>query len=111
MVSTAQDIMDRYGIDQDFAASIESLGGRGGGKAGPPPPATHTGKKTRSTNQYVPAAMTLQRLMTTNPEMIDVLYAPALLPNRARLHIAVARIQDLVAFSSGCGPPAGFPKL
>jgi hypothetical protein len=26
MVSTAQDIMDRYGIDQDFAASIESLG-------------------------------------------------------------------------------------
>jgi hypothetical protein len=26
MVSTAQDIMSRYGIDQDFAASIESLG-------------------------------------------------------------------------------------
>jgi hypothetical protein len=26
MVSTAQDIMRRYGIDQDFAASIESLG-------------------------------------------------------------------------------------
>jgi hypothetical protein len=26
MVSTAQDIMDRYGIDQDFASSIESLG-------------------------------------------------------------------------------------
>jgi hypothetical protein len=26
MVSTAQDIMSRYGIDQDFASSIESLG-------------------------------------------------------------------------------------
>ena len=26
MVSTTQDIMDRYGIDQDFATSIESLG-------------------------------------------------------------------------------------
>jgi hypothetical protein len=26
MVSTAQDIMDRYGIDQDFASSIETLG-------------------------------------------------------------------------------------
>jgi hypothetical protein len=26
MVSTAQDIMRRYGIDQDFASSIESLG-------------------------------------------------------------------------------------
>jgi membrane-bound lytic murein transglycosylase MltF len=26
MAGTAQDIMGRYGIDQDFAASIESLG-------------------------------------------------------------------------------------
>ena len=26
MVSTAQDIMRRYGIDQDFAVSIETLG-------------------------------------------------------------------------------------
>ncbi|MHC4763483.1 MAG: hypothetical protein ACYTF2_00085 [Planctomycetota bacterium] len=46
---------------------------------------------------YAPAALTLRRLLTQYPEMIDVRYGPELLPNRVRLHIAVDRLRQLVA--------------
>lgn len=38
---------------------------------------------------YVPAALTLRRLLTTHPEMIDVQYDPSLLPNRVRLKTVI----------------------
>jgi hypothetical protein len=46
---------------------------------------------------YAPAAMTLHRLLTENPEMIDVRYEQSLLPGRVRLGIAVDRLRQLVA--------------
>ncbi len=48
---------------------------------------------------YVSAALTLRRLMTTNPEMIDVRYEPRLLPSRIRLDLAVTRLRELAATS------------
>ena len=46
---------------------------------------------------HVPAALTLRRLLTTNPEMIDVRYERAMLPKRIRLDLAVERLRDLIA--------------
>ena len=45
---------------------------------------------------FAPAALTLKRLMKSNPEMIDVRFKPALLPSRIRLDIAIIRIRDLI---------------
>ena len=46
---------------------------------------------------YAPAALTLRRLLTDHPEMIDVQYGPDVLPSRVRLTIAVDRLRELVA--------------
>ncbi len=45
---------------------------------------------------FVPAALTLQRLLTSNPEMIDVRFERALLPSRIRLDLAITRMRDLI---------------
>ncbi|MHC4767323.1 MAG: tetratricopeptide repeat protein [Planctomycetota bacterium] len=45
---------------------------------------------------YAPAALTLRRLLTQRPEMIDVQYGPDVLPNRVRLNIAVNRLRQLL---------------
>lgn len=45
---------------------------------------------------FAPAALTLQRLMKSNPEMIDVRFERALLPSRIRLDLAITRIRDLI---------------
>jgi hypothetical protein len=45
---------------------------------------------------YAPAALTLRRLLTHHPEMIDVRYAPNILPSRVRLNIAVQKLRQLV---------------
>jgi hypothetical protein len=45
---------------------------------------------------YAPAALTLRRLLTQRPEMIDVRYGPDVLPNRVRLNIAVNRLRELL---------------
>ena len=46
---------------------------------------------------HVPAALTLRRLLTTNPELIDVRYERELLPSRVRLDVAVEQVRDLIA--------------
>jgi hypothetical protein len=48
---------------------------------------------------YAPAALTLRRLLTDRPEMIDVQYGPDVLPGRVRLNIAVDRLRELLAES------------
>jgi len=45
---------------------------------------------------HVPAALTLRRLLTTNPELIDVRYGPELLPSRVRLNRAVEQLRDRI---------------
>ena len=45
----------------------------------------------------VPAALSLRRLLSSYPEMIDVQYAPNLLPSKVRLNIAVRVIRDRMA--------------
>lgn len=45
---------------------------------------------------YVPAALGLHRLLTRQPEMIDVRYGPNLLPSRVRLNIAVRGLRELI---------------
>jgi hypothetical protein len=45
---------------------------------------------------YAPAALTLRRLLTDRPEMIDVRYDPDLLPGRVRLNMAVQRLWELL---------------
>jgi hypothetical protein len=45
---------------------------------------------------YAPAALTLRRLLTQRPEMIDVQYGTDLLPNQVRLNIAVNRLRQLL---------------
>ena len=42
---------------------------------------------------YVPAALTLRRLLATHPEMIDVQYDQSLLPNRIRLKTVIDALQ------------------
>lgn len=42
---------------------------------------------------YIASSLSLQRLFTTNPEMIDVRYEPGLLPSRARLTQVVDTLQ------------------
>ncbi len=54
------------------------------------------GHSTLGAGLYVPAGLSLRRLLTTNPEMIDVAYGPDLLPSRARLTMAVQKLQELV---------------
>ncbi|MHC4080600.1 MAG: tetratricopeptide repeat protein [Planctomycetota bacterium] len=46
---------------------------------------------------YAPAALTLRRLLTQRPEMIDVRYGQELLPSRVRLDAAVDRLRQLMA--------------
>ena len=46
---------------------------------------------------HVPAALTLRRLLTTNPELIDVRYERELLPSAVRLDLAVEQLRDLIA--------------
>lgn len=46
---------------------------------------------------YAPAAITIQRLLSEHPEMIDVRYAPELLPSKARLLLAVTKLRELIA--------------
>ena len=43
---------------------------------------------------YVPAALTLRRLLASHPEMIDVQYDQSLMPNRVRLRSAIGALQD-----------------
>ena len=43
---------------------------------------------------YVPAGLTLRRLLASHPEMIDVQYDQSLMPNRVRLRSAVGVLQD-----------------
>ena len=45
---------------------------------------------------YLSAASSLRDLLSSQPEMIDVTYAPDLLPKRDRLDAAVAAIQDKI---------------
>lgn len=42
---------------------------------------------------YLPAALTLRRLLTNHPEMIDVQYDQSLLPNRIRLKTVIDALQ------------------
>ncbi len=42
---------------------------------------------------YVPAALTLRRLLTNHPEMIDVQYDQSLLPNRVRLKTLIDALE------------------
>ena len=42
---------------------------------------------------YLPAALTLRRLLTNHPEMIDVQYDQSLLPNRVRLKTVIDALQ------------------
>ncbi len=46
---------------------------------------------------YASAALTLERLFTEHPEMIDVRYDPSLLPSKARQLMAVSRVRELTA--------------
>ena len=46
---------------------------------------------------HVPAALTLRRLLTTNPELIDVRYERELLPSLVRLDLAIEQLRDLIA--------------
>ncbi len=46
---------------------------------------------------FVPAALTLQQLMRSNPEMIDVQFEQALLPSRIRLDLAITRMRGLIS--------------
>lgn len=46
---------------------------------------------------YVSAAMSLHRLLVDHPEMIDVTYAPQLLPNRVRLDSVVRVLEQQAA--------------
>jgi hypothetical protein len=46
---------------------------------------------------HVPAALTLRRLLTTNPELIDVRYERNLLPSLVRLDVAVDQLRDRIA--------------
>jgi hypothetical protein len=46
---------------------------------------------------YAPAALTLERLFTEHPEMIDVRYDPTLLPSKARQLLAVSKVRELIA--------------
>lgn len=43
---------------------------------------------------YVPAALTLRRLLAGHPAMIDVQYDQSLMPNRVRLRSAIGVLQD-----------------
>jgi len=43
---------------------------------------------------YVPAGLTLRRLLTSHPEMIDVQYDQSLMPNRVRLRSAIGMLQQ-----------------
>ncbi len=43
---------------------------------------------------YLPAALTLRRLLTNHPEMIDVQYDQSLLPNRVRLKTVIDALQS-----------------
>ena len=43
---------------------------------------------------YVPAALTLRRLLASHPEMIDVQYDQSLMPNRVRLRSAIGVLHD-----------------
>ena len=45
---------------------------------------------------FVPAALTLQQLMRSNPELIDVQFDQSLLPSRIRLDLAITRMRDLI---------------
>ena len=45
---------------------------------------------------HVPAALTLRRLLTTNPELIDVRYARSLLPSPVRLDVAVEQLRNRI---------------
>jgi len=46
---------------------------------------------------HVPAALTLRRLLTTNPELIDVRYERDLLPSPVRLDVAVEQLRDRIS--------------
>ncbi len=46
---------------------------------------------------YASATLTLERLFTEHPEMIDVRYDPNLLPSKARQLMAVSRVRELIA--------------
>ncbi|MCZ6492848.1 MAG: hypothetical protein O6933_02095, partial [Planctomycetota bacterium] len=43
---------------------------------------------------YLPAALTLRRLLASHPEMIDVKYDQSLLPNRVRLRTVIDALQS-----------------
>jgi len=43
---------------------------------------------------YLPAALTLHRLLVNHPEMIDVQYDQSLMPNRVRLRSVIDGLQD-----------------
>lgn len=45
---------------------------------------------------YLSAALTLQNLLSTQPEMIDVRYAPELLPQQPRLEVAALRLREYI---------------
>jgi len=46
---------------------------------------------------HVPAALLLRRLLTTNPELIDVRYERDLLPSLVRLDVAIEQLRDRIA--------------
>lgn len=43
---------------------------------------------------YLPSSFTLKRLLTRHPEMIDVRYAPTLLPDRNRMNKAIKEVRQ-----------------
>ena len=45
---------------------------------------------------HVPAALTLRRLLMTNPVVIDLRYERELLPSRVRLDVAIEQLRDLI---------------
>ncbi len=55
-----------------------------------------TGHAQIGAGLHVPAALTLRRLLTKNPELIDVRYERKLLPSPARLDHAVEQLRDLI---------------
>ncbi len=55
-----------------------------------------TGHAQIGAGLHVPAALTLRRLLTTNPELIDVRYGRELLPSPVRLDLAVEQLRDLI---------------
>lgn len=43
---------------------------------------------------YLPSSFTLKRMLTRHPEMIDVRYAPTLLPDRNRMNKAIGEVRQ-----------------